>query len=96
VVTHNRGALLEETHYYPFGLTMAGISSKAAGSLQNRYKFNGGNELQNAEFSDGNGLELYDAVNRMYDPQIGRFWQVDELAESHWDMTPYNFASNNP
>lgn len=75
---------------------MAGISSKAAGGIQNRYKFNGGNELQSFEFSDGSGLELYDAVNRMYDPQLGRFWQVDEFAEGNWEWTPYNFSVDNP
>ncbi len=95
-VSHVRGPLMEETHYYPFGLTMAGISSKAAGSFMNRYKFNGGNELQSGEFSDGSGLELYDAIHRLYDPQLGRFGQIDKLSELSIDFTPYGFARNNP
>jgi hypothetical protein len=48
-ITHSPGAIAEETHYYPFGLTMAGISSKAAGGIQNRRKFNDGTELENKE-----------------------------------------------
>jgi RHS repeat-associated protein len=76
---------------------MAGISSKALnGASPNRYKFNSGNELQSGEFFDDSGLELFDAVNRSYDPQLGRFWQVDELGEVNEESTPYIYALNNP
>ncbi|MBC7508703.1 MAG: hypothetical protein H7320_08145 [Ferruginibacter sp.] len=96
-VVQRRGPILEETHYYPFGLTMAGISSKAAGSLKNNKGFNG-NEIQNKEFIDGSGLELYDFNARTYDQQVGRFIQIDPTPEDgeQESLTPYHFSGNNP
>jgi|GEM_PF-4775133 len=88
---------LEESHYYPFGLTMAGISSKALSNApRNRYKFNSGTELAEKEFSDDSGLQLYETPFRRYDAQIGRFHHVDPLSELADSWSPYVYCLNNP
>ena len=97
-VQHRQGPLLEENHYYPFGLTMQGISDKALkpNYNENKYRYNQGTELQNKEFNDGSGWEIYETGFRSLDPQLGRFCQIDPLAGSFHFFSEYQFSVNNP
>jgi len=67
---------------------MSGISSKAAGTVPNKKKFNG--IEQNSDFD----LNIYEAFYRNLDPQIGRFWQLDPKPSEIISL--YAFAFNNP
>jgi RHS repeat-associated protein len=89
-VIHNKGPLLEETHYYPFGLTMAGISSKSAGKLENRFKYNG------IELDEDLGIDTYEAQFRNLNVQIGRWWQIDPKGEGQESESPYTSMANDP
>jgi RHS repeat-associated protein len=88
-VTHVRGQILEETHYYPFGLTMAGISSKAAGNMSNKEK-----TFQGQRFDDDLDLNWVQFKWRNHDPQIGRFIEIDPLSEDYAYNSTYAFSEN--
>jgi RHS repeat-associated protein len=88
-VTHTTGPLLQEQSYYPFGLQMHGISSKAALKLNVSYKYNGGVDLEEE-------TGLYNTFYRQYDTQIGRFSGADSRAEEQYGFSTYHFGYNNP
>ncbi|KOF04082.1 hypothetical protein OB69_03595 [Roseivirga seohaensis subsp. aquiponti] len=91
-ITHTKGAILQEDHYYPFGLSIAALSSTAPLNKPNKFKLSG-NEEQ-TEFD----LNVYDFNARTYDPVLGRFMQIDIMAdvEHSIGMTPYHYVANNP
>ncbi len=78
--------IVEENEYYPFGLKHEShISSNAY-----QMKYNG-KELQTEL-----GLNLYDYGWRNYDPTLGRWMNMDNLAEKFIIHSPYHYAGNNP
>ncbi|MEM7512587.1 MAG: RHS repeat-associated core domain-containing protein, partial [Bacteroidota bacterium] len=80
--------LLQEDHYYPFGMRMASLSFQQ--ETENRFRYNG------KELHTELGLGLYDYGARMYDPVVGRWNGVDALADFYPSLTPYHYVYNNP
>ncbi|MCY1233479.1 hypothetical protein D3C87_143130 [compost metagenome] len=103
--------ILEENHYYPFGLKHTNYNTDilAAQEKSNlitfkamaapvspvpqivyNYKYNG------KEFQDERGLNWYDYGARNYDAALGRWMNMDMLAEKAPSWTPYRYAYDNP
>lgn len=80
--------LLQEDHYYPFGMKHSGSFVQA--TPVNQYRYNG------KEFQDELSLGWYDYGARMYDASIGRWNGVDALAEEYLGWAPFNYVLGNP
>jgi RHS repeat-associated protein len=83
--------IMQENHYYPYGLNIKGLEFVAAGPDTNHYALYTGKELVLR-----NHLEYLDYGARYYDPQIGRWHAVDPLAEKRKTLSSFNYCSNNP
>jgi RHS repeat-associated protein len=82
-VIDQEGNILQETDYYPFGMPIA-----RAGSSDNKYLYNGKEEQEETGWLD------YRV--RMYDASIGRWFNVDPIAEKYYSFSSYAYCSNNP
>jgi RHS repeat-associated protein len=80
--------LLQEDHYYPFGLPHSGNFLQATPGMQ--YRYNG------VEFQSELGLQVYFTRFRTYDPVLGHWLETDPRASSLLQETPYNAFLNSP
>ncbi|WP_159447913.1 RHS repeat domain-containing protein [Salegentibacter salinarum] len=77
-----------EQNYYPFGLEHKGYNINSYGSKNNLKTYQG------QEFTEDLGLNTHEWKYRMSDPAIGRFWQIDPLAEDYTYNSTYAFQEN--
>lgn len=81
--------IMEENNYYPFGLKHKGYNEVVNGT-NHPYGFNGKEE------NDELGLKWMDFSARNYNAAIGRWMNIDPLAEDMRRHSTYNYAFDNP
>ncbi|WP_236545598.1 RHS repeat domain-containing protein [Tenacibaculum maritimum] len=85
--------IIEESNYYPFGLKHKGYNnnvSSLGNSTAQKFGYNG------KELNEELGLEWHDFGARNYDASLGRWMNLDPLAEQMRRHSPYNYAFDNP
>ncbi len=81
--------IMSEKNYYPFGLIHKGYNGEVQGTYH-PYGYNGKEEQVEL------GLEWLDFSARNYDAALGRWMNLDPLAEKMRRHSPYNYAFDNP
>lgn len=83
--------IIEESHFYPFGLKHSGYNNSNLNSSNidsQKYKF------QEQERQDELGLNWDSFKYRNYDYALGRFMSIDPLAEKYNTWSPFVFSGN--
>ncbi|MDH5379949.1 MAG: hypothetical protein OEW75_03805, partial [Cyclobacteriaceae bacterium] len=87
-VKHTKNSkIMQQDDYYPFGLSFN--SWKRSGSLKNKL-----NTFQDQELIEDLDLGWVQFKWRNHMPEIGRFFNVDPLAEKYVYNSPYAFSEN--
>lgn len=81
--------MLEENNYYPFGLKHKGYNNVVNGT-DHPYGYNGKEEQSELD------LNWLDYGWRNYDASLGRWMNIDPLAETTTSWSPYNYVQNTP
>ncbi|UOB19000.1 DUF6443 domain-containing protein [Abyssalbus ytuae] len=81
--------IIEENNYYPFGLQHKGYNNVINGT-HHPYTYNG------KEVQEELGVNWHDFDTRNYDVALGRWMNIDPLAEEMTRFSPYTFAFDNP
>jgi len=101
--------IMEENHYYPFGLKHTNYNSdwliygrqnestvlKKPGPIV-KYEPVYKYKYNGKEYQDELGLNQYDYGARNYDPALGRWMNIDPLASKYESFSTYNYCLNNP
>ncbi len=88
---NQKGIILQDNSYYPFGMDMGETLSYVDNTAsENKYLYNG------KEMQDDFGLGWYDYGARYYDAELGRWHVVDPLTEKYYEWSAYNYVLNNP
>ena len=91
--TVSQSEIIEESNYYPFGLKHKGYNSNISSngnSVAQRFKFGG------KEYDESLGLNTYDFGARNYNPDLGRWMNLDPLSEQYYDLSSYAYVANSP
>ncbi len=82
--------VMQEAHYYPFGMRMesAEFSATMLGAIP--YLYNGIEHISDL------GLDINVALYRTLDASLCRWWQVDPKGEMLMPLSPYCAMNNNP
>ncbi|MEO7174622.1 MAG: RHS repeat-associated core domain-containing protein, partial [Saprospiraceae bacterium] len=76
--------------FYPFGMEAKGPWERRAGLIAQRFSFTGQEKMTEL------GLDMIDYDARLYSGALGRFMQVDPMADQYATVNRYVYTLNNP